>query len=128
MLGGGVEAVDISLVVVLVMQLHDLAGDRGFKRAIVVCCRSLVRGIFEMIESQDEHGRSGSVALPRTKLVLVMAAAVFEAPALRAVRAAVDVRRRVADMIADLLLVIQLQLCFLTEKIQYDERRGIANH
>lgn len=54
------------------------------------------------MESQDAHGRSGSVALPRTKLVLAIVAALFEAPALRAERAAVDVRRSVVDMIADL--------------------------
>lgn len=34
---GGVVAVDIGLVVVLVVQLHDLAGDGGLECAIVVC-------------------------------------------------------------------------------------------
>jgi hypothetical protein len=32
----GVVAIDIGLVVVLVVELHDLAGDGGFERAIVV--------------------------------------------------------------------------------------------
>jgi hypothetical protein len=58
------------------------------------------------------HGRSGRVALPRTKLVLAMEAALFEAPALKAERAAVLVRKSVVDMIADVNCcdVIQLQL------------------
>ena len=30
LLGCGVEAVDVGLMVVLVVELHDLAGDRGF--------------------------------------------------------------------------------------------------
>jgi hypothetical protein len=53
--------------------------------------------------------------------VLAMVAALFEAPALRAERAALDVRRSVADMIVDLCLLIQLQLCCAIEEIQYDE-------
>ena len=34
--GGGVVAVDVCLVVVLVVKLHDLARDRGLERAIVI--------------------------------------------------------------------------------------------
>lgn len=49
----------------------------------------------------DVHGRSGSVALPRMKLVLAIVAALLEAPALRAERAALEVRKRVADMMID---------------------------
>jgi hypothetical protein len=45
------------------------------------------------------HGRSGRVALPRTKLVLAMAATRLGAPARRAERAVMEVRKRVADMI-----------------------------
>jgi hypothetical protein len=45
------------------------------------------------------QGRSGRVALPRTKLVLAIEAALFEAPARRAERAAPEVRKSVADMI-----------------------------
>lgn len=44
------------------------------------------------------QGRSGSVALPRTKLVLATATAFLEAPALRAERAALEVRKSVADI------------------------------
>jgi hypothetical protein len=44
----------------------------------------------------DGHGRSGSVAFPRTKLVLAMAAAGFMAPARRAPR---RVRRSVDDIV-----------------------------
>ena len=36
LLGGGVEAVDVGLVVVLVVELHDLAGDGGLEGAVVV--------------------------------------------------------------------------------------------
>lgn len=65
----------------------------------------------------DEQGRSGSVALPRTKLILATLAALFEAPALRAERAALDVRRSVADMIANAWSLIQLRLCCSIEKM-----------
>jgi len=47
------------------------------------------------------HGRSGRVALPRTKLVLAIAAAFLGAPARRAERAAVLVRKSAADMLMD---------------------------
>jgi hypothetical protein len=33
----GVEAVDVGLVVVLVVELHDLAGDGGLERAVIIC-------------------------------------------------------------------------------------------
>jgi hypothetical protein len=46
------------------------------------------------------HGRSGRVALPRMKLVLTIAPALFEAPALRTERAVADDLNRVADMVA----------------------------
>jgi len=36
LLGEGVEAVDIGLVVVLVVKLHDFAGDGGFEGAIII--------------------------------------------------------------------------------------------
>lgn len=61
------------------------------------------------------QGRSGSVALPLTKLVLAIVAALFEGPARRAARAAVEVRRSVADMIAGCWCLIQLQLYFASE-------------
>jgi hypothetical protein len=44
------------------------------------------------------HGRSGRVALVRTKLVLAMVAARLELPH-RAARATLDVRRSVADIL-----------------------------
>lgn len=37
LLGCGVEAVDVGLVMVLVVELHDLAGDGWFQRTVVVC-------------------------------------------------------------------------------------------
>jgi hypothetical protein len=33
----GVEPVDVGLVVVLVVELHDLAGDGRLERAVVIC-------------------------------------------------------------------------------------------
>ena len=58
----------------------------------------------------DSHGRSGRVAFPLTKLVLATEAALFEAPALKAERAALEVRNRVADMIiASIVEVIEIQ-------------------
>jgi len=51
-------------------------------------------------EEEDEQGRSGSVALPRMKLVLATDAALLEAPALNAKRATTDERNNVADMVA----------------------------
>ena len=35
--GGGVVAVDVGLVVFIVVEFHDAAGDGGFEGAIVVC-------------------------------------------------------------------------------------------
>lgn len=34
-----IEAVDVRLMMVLVMQLHDLAGDGGLESAVIVCNR-----------------------------------------------------------------------------------------
>lgn len=52
------------------------------------------------------HGRSGRVALPRTKLVLATLAALLEAPARKAERTAVLVRKSVVDMFEDLMATI----------------------
>jgi hypothetical protein len=96
----GVEAVDVRLMVVLMMQLHDFAADRGLESAIVICT-SLIRTSWEFRRERggDEQGRSGSVALPRTKLVEAIAPSFFADAALRAERAAVEVRKSVADMV-----------------------------
>jgi hypothetical protein len=53
------------------------------------------------LEGERRHGKSGSVALPRTKLVLATEAALFAAPALSAERPTADERKSVADMIVD---------------------------
>jgi len=45
LLGCGVEAVDVCLVVVLVVELHDLAGDGGLQRTVVVCHGSSVHSL-----------------------------------------------------------------------------------
>jgi hypothetical protein len=36
LLGGSIEAVDIGLVVVLVVKLHDLSGDGGLERTVII--------------------------------------------------------------------------------------------
>ena len=36
-LDGGVVAVDVGLVVLGVVKLHDLAGDGGLERTVVIC-------------------------------------------------------------------------------------------
>lgn len=78
---GAIEAVDVGLVVVLVMQFHDLARDVGFEGTVVIWdgrgatgqprrrYRSLLFSSFGCLQ-----GRSGSVALPRTKEALARAA------------------------------------------------------
>jgi hypothetical protein len=116
LLGGGVEAVDVGLMVVLVVKFHNLARDRRLEGAIIIY-QFGHHQILLLLSfpspllffsfppqlphlSIDSHGRSGSVALPRTKLVLAIVAAFFAAPARRAERAAAaDDRKRVADMI-----------------------------
>lgn len=59
LLGRGIEAVDIGLVVVLVVQLHDLTGDRGFERAIVVCKSRLTRKVAGRIAKGEESSYMG---------------------------------------------------------------------
>ena len=96
--GGSVEAVDVGLVVVLVVKLHDLARDGRLQRPVI---------IWGDINTQSYqnwpylHGRSGSVALPRTKLVLAIEAARFEALARRAERAAPGVRKIFPSIVCD---------------------------
>ena len=106
--GRRIEAVDVGLVVVLVVELHDFTGDGGLERAIIIC-KELMSLCFLDHTKLNLHGRSGRVALPRTKLMLAMAAARLEAPARRAERAAVEVRRRVADMAT--FEGVQLRFC-----------------
>lgn len=90
-LAGGIEAVHIGLVVLGMMELHDLAGDEGLESGIIVYWgQSIAQGISDICSSShtrrcenhadateptgiDLQGRSGRVALPRTKLVLAIA-------------------------------------------------------
>ena len=100
-----VERVHIGVVVLGVVKLHDLAGDGRFEGAIVVCSIRLLapRQLSAQIKvtTGDVHGRSGSVAFPRTKLAPARPARLedVEEAARRAERAA-EVLKRVADMIA----------------------------
>lgn len=111
-LDGSVEAVDVCLVVLGVVKLHDLAGDGGLERTVVVwiwrgfssALRSLRYG-FERnhrrrVCFEDLQGRSGRVALPRVKLVVAMAARGFAARARRPARRRGVVRRREEDIAA----------------------------
>jgi len=104
-----VQAGNVGLMVLLVMKLHDLAGDVGLESAIVVC-EGIWSAIGSIIQKQvadqkratimDLHWRSGRVALPRTKAVLARAAAGLVAPAARrAPRRAGVVRRRAEDIV-----------------------------
>jgi hypothetical protein len=106
--GRRIETVNIGLVMVLVVELHDFTGDGGFERAIVIC-KELMSLCSLDHTKLNSHGRSGRVALPRMKLILAIAAARLEAPARRAERAAVEVRRRVADMAT--FEGVQLRFC-----------------
>lgn len=69
-LDGGVEAVDVCLVVLGVVQLHDLAGDGGLERAVVVwesfvsvfrvsldCLESLSQCLFRALTGQVGESR-----------------------------------------------------------------------
>lgn len=82
------------------VELHDLAGDGRLECAVVIYITSISKMKRINLEG-DGHGKSGRVALPRVKLVLVTDAALLEAPALRADRATAEERKSVADMIAD---------------------------
>jgi hypothetical protein len=96
--------------VVLVVELHDLAGDGGLERAIVIYSYSVTTGLIRQI-CVDVHGRSGRVAFPRTKVVPASPAReTVGAVALAAERRAV-VRRRVEFMLLaiDGSLSIELQ-------------------
>lgn len=90
--GSVVEAGNVGLVVLGVVKLHDLARDVGLKSAIVVwtICQ-LAIGIRDV--ERDIQGRSGRVALPRTKLVVAIAARGVERARRPARRAGVDRRR-----------------------------------
>jgi hypothetical protein len=75
--------------VILVMEFHDLARNGWFEGAIIICRAVSFLSYIHRLCLVSLHGRSGNVALPRTKLVLAKAAvlAALEAltrPALKA--------------------------------------------
>lgn len=103
LLNGSVVAVDVGLMVVLVVKLHDLAGDGGLESAIVVYKESVqsLQALYNSrIAGECIQDRSGRVALPRAKVKPAMPAVlgVAEAPARRAVRA--EVRTREAAIVS----------------------------
>lgn len=51
-----VVAVDVGLVVLAVVQLHDLAGDGGLEGAIVVWFEAAELSVSEMIDSLGQSG------------------------------------------------------------------------
>lgn len=82
------------------VEFHNFAGDGWFEGAIVVYSglRMSVTSIDSFSYGRYEHGRSGSVALPRMKLAPARPACLdVDEVALRAERA-VEVRRIIADM------------------------------
>lgn len=105
-LGGRVEAVDVGLVVLGVVQLHDLARNVGLEGAVVVwgggqvsCVEHAGTGRPGGGGGAAVHGRSGRVALPRTKAAEAMAAAAgLATPGRRPARSAGARRSRAADM------------------------------
>lgn len=111
LLFGSIVGVDVGVVVLGVVELHDRARDGRLEGAIVVCihmyscvshctCTPSIR--VEDIIAGHVHGRSGSVALLRVKVVLARAARFVadEAAVRRAVRRAL-LLRSVLDMVND---------------------------
>jgi hypothetical protein len=96
---------DVGVVVVLVVKLHDLAGDVGLESAIVVyTCQSVIDTWLNV--GVNVQARSGRVAFPRTNVVAAPARAELLVAARSAERGAA-VRRMVEFMIAtiDLLTI-----------------------
>ena len=92
-LGGKVvEGRYVGIVMIFMVELHDFAGDRGFEGGIVVWDVFQLAVAFQ--RGENSHGRSGRVALPRAKVVLVVLAWERARKAERAVMG----RRSVLDM------------------------------
>jgi hypothetical protein len=72
------------------MEFHDLARNGWFEGAIVICRVVSFISYVHRLCLVGLHGRSGNVALPRTKLVLAKATvlAAWEAPTRPALKAA----------------------------------------
>ena len=104
-----VEGGYVGVVVVLVVQLHDLAGDGGFERAVVVW-RVLVAGTDASSWCDGlVHGRSGSVAFPRTNVVPARPARDVVGAAARAAERRADVRRSAVFMVASIDVVRSIE-------------------
>jgi len=107
-LQGTVEAVDIGLVVVLVVYLHDLARNMRLEGTVVVYTRENIGQYNAAVQSRIArfravirlHDRSGSVAFPRVNEVLAKAATAGLAEvARRAARADGAARKRVVAIL-----------------------------
>lgn len=102
--GSVVEAGDVGLMVLGVVKLHDLTRDVRLKSAIVVWAICQLAVLDRRIEDWGNvQGRSGRVALLRTKLVVAMAARGVERARRPARRAGVD-RRRAEAMLEAILM------------------------
>ena len=97
-----VERGYVGVVVVLVVQLHDLARDVGFERAIIVWTSVLEVDSHSYIILVAVHGRSGSVALPRTNVVPASPAREVTGAAARTAERRADVRRSVVFMVCSI--------------------------
>ena len=119
LLRSGIEAVYVGVVVLVVVQLHNLAGDGRLEGAVVVCrwrvlsvriCTRVIR--YTTIGRIRLHiqGRSGKVALLRVKVVLASAARLVAegADALRAVRRAL-LFRSVLDIAIMIVFTVVLE-------------------
>jgi hypothetical protein len=106
LLDGGVVGGDIGVVVLGVVELHDLAADGGLERAVVVCeLRSaLVLHPANAPEIADVQDRSGRVALPRVKVVPPMEAR-MEGAERTAERSALE-RKRAAAIVSVCVCVV----------------------
>ena len=105
---GRVQRCHVGVVVLGVVELHDLAADGGFEFAIAVwwddtmsVSVSFCATVFVSDKLAHSHGRSGRVALPRVKVVLAMAARLVAEGALaRRAERAIELRNIAVDMIA----------------------------
>lgn len=102
-----VVGVHVGVVMLRVVQLHDLARDCGFEGAIVVCGEAMVsycpEGFLGDMGPDFSHERSGRVALPRTKMVGAKAALL---PLFKMVLPKADLTNEVAIFVEITVLVV----------------------
>ena len=97
-----VEGGHVCVVVVLVVELHDFAGDGGFESAIVVWVPLSLASTRLQKAERCVHGRSGRVAFPRMNVEPARPAREALGAALRTAERRADVRRRVVFMVGSI--------------------------